>query len=225
MSRPTVSMFRSILIALVLSVSGSAALAADDAETKPADSKDTGREQATAPDRMALDGNVLAGPRTGADAVKRSGRGFSGKGKGKGRGAAVLKVLGQLNLSEAQMEQVRKTMKEGHAARTEFRKKFGAELKQMRQQRRSARESGDRKKMRELGANHKTLMEKPGGRLAIKKQLAKILTPQQMQQFEQKMRKMHRKHRSAKDKSKRGRKPSDVPQSDAAVKDGKKLDI
>ena len=98
-------------------------------------------------------------------------------------------------------------------------------MKQLRQQIQSARDSDDRKKVRELAGRRRKLMEKSGGRHAMKKKLAEILSPQQMQQFEKNMRELHRKMRSEKNKkSDRGKGPI-APQSNAEAKDGTKLDI
>ncbi len=91
MTRPTESILCSILIALVLSICGPTAWAGDDAANGPAIADDNEPNPPAARDRNASDKNVLAGPRTGADAVKRAGRGFSGKDKG--RGAAVMQIL------------------------------------------------------------------------------------------------------------------------------------
>ena len=219
--------FRRVLTVLLMVICVSTVTASDNAGVNAGENAGENKTDAGKRGPRTADDRVLAGPKAGADAIKRTGRGLTGKGKGRHkRQAIVMQTLKELKLSEQQMQQVRKMLPQVRAARKKFHKKFGPQLKQMKEQMRSARESGDRDKMRQLAASRKKMMEKSGVRTAMKQKLAQILTPDQMKQFEQKMREHHRKARSGKKKRGRGKRPDGPKPSDTGTKqDSNKLDI
>jgi len=102
-------------------------------------------------------------------------------------GAQLLeRLVKELNLTEEQQVQVKQIWETHVQAMRNYHKEHGAELKELREKMRAARESGDKDEMKKLAEEMKELgKERVGLAQNLEKQLADVLTKEQLAKAKQ----------------------------------------